>query len=115
MKIEIKEIVLGTHYWEDCPFDEVVFLRNEHHHDFTIFVSCDVEHNDRDIEFIMLRIWLKKFIKNTYMVDNEIVRFCGRSCEMISSEIKEALIKQYSDKNWKVSVSEDGIYKGGDW
>lgn len=114
-KIEIKETVLGTHSWSNCPFDEVDFLINEHHHDFTIRVSCEVGHDDRDIEFIMLRIELKKFISFTYPVRNYIIRFGGRSCEMISNEIKEHMIKKYGDKNWKVNVSEDEVYRGGDW
>jgi len=115
MKIKIREIILGTHCWKKCPFEIVSFLRNEHHHDFHIFIEAEVKHDDRDIEFIMLRIWLKKFIKFNYKIQDEIYRFGSRSCEMISKEIKEALIKDYGYKNWKVSVSEDNVYTGGEW
>lgn len=115
MKIEIKDKFLGTHYWTGCPYKEVAFLKNEHHHDFYINICCEVKHNDRDIEFIMLRIWLIKFMNKFYLKENEIFRFSGRSCEMISEDIKKNLIKDFGDKNWKVSVSEDNNYKGGDW
>jgi 6-pyruvoyl-tetrahydropterin synthase len=114
-KIEVKETVLGTHCWSNCPHEEVKFLQNEHHHDFTIRVSCEVEHDDRDIEFIMLRITIKKFIEEFYSIKNYIVRFGSRSCEMISNEIKDELIDRYGDKNWKVNVSEDEVYRGGNW
>lgn len=114
-KIKIKEVVLGTHCWENCPHEEVKFLRNEHHHDFQIFVEAEVDHDDRDIEFIKLRIWLKKYIKANYNIEHEIIRFGSRSCEMISQEITDALIKDFGDKKWKVSVSEDGTYTGGEW
>ena len=116
MKISIKDSFLGTHNWEKCPHEEVSFLRNEHHHNFHIEIQCDVEHNDRAIEFIMLRIWLIKFMKRSYTRQNEIYRFGSRSCEMLSAEITQALNSHYGeDFNWKVSVSEDNVYKGGNW
>jgi len=62
MKIQVKENVLGTHYWSKCPHKEVSFLKNEHHHDFWIRVECEVTHDDREIEFLMLRIWLQKHV-----------------------------------------------------
>lgn len=114
-KVEFKETVLGTHCWTNCPYEEVAFLKNEHHHDFTFTVSCDVEHNDRDLEFIMLRVALKKFMKGYYKIDNEIFRFGSRSCEMLSDEVCSFFEEEYGVRNWKVSVSEDGTYKGGKW
>ena len=118
-KIEVKETVLGTHCWSNCPHEEVKFLQNEHHHDFTIRVSCEVTHDDRDIEFIMLRLVLKRFIWEQYANENPVdyflVRFGLRSCEIISNEIREHLINTYGDKNWKVNVSEDDVCRGGNW
>jgi 6-pyruvoyl-tetrahydropterin synthase len=114
-KIKFREIVLGTHYFRDCPYQSVSFLKNEHHHDFIITVQCDVEKKNRELEWIMLRIFLKKIIKNNFEILNEIVRFKNRSCEMIADEIKKEFKKKYPKYNWKVSVSEDGVYEGGEW
>jgi len=46
--------VEGVHYWEDCPIPEVAFLKNLHRHIFHIKAMKTVQHNDRDIEIIML-------------------------------------------------------------
>ncbi len=115
MKVEIKHTVLGTHKWSACPFDEVKFLRNEHHHDFTIRVETEVKHDDREIEFIKLRIELIKFLKSGYKTINEITRFNEKSCEQISNEIKQHLEVVYPTHDFKVNVSEDEVYRGGEW
>jgi hypothetical protein len=115
MKIQIKESVLGTHYWKDCNTPSVLFLKNEHHHDFWFYVSCEVTHGDREIEFLTLRIWLKKYLLENYDTIGGIMRFGPRSCEMLSKELKQALIKQFSNKKWMVIVSEDNNHLGGEW
>ena len=105
---------MGTHYWPEASGD-VAFLKHEHHHDFHIYVECDVKDNNRQIEFLRLRIYLKKLITYLYPVQNGIVRFQESSCEMISETIQKHLIKSYGNLNWKVYVSEDGIQTGGIW
>ncbi len=115
VKIKFKDTFLGTHYWTDCPHEEVDFLKNEHHHDFVVTVQCTVNHEDRDLEWIMLRCELKKFMRDNYHSDYEIIRFEGRSCETIAAEICTYFKTKYAKHNWKVSVSEDNIYEGGEW
>lgn len=114
-KIKFKETVLGTHFYKNCPFKEVDFLKSEHHHDFTITVQTEVNHSNRDMEWIMLRIDLKKFLKLHYPVRDEIIRFAGRSCEQIAFDVESHFGKIHPNYNWKVSVTEDQIYTGGDW
>ena len=67
-RIKVKHTVLGTHNWPgaDKHFPEVGFLKHEHHHDFHFYVECGVEHHDREIEFIMLRMDLMKIIDDEY-------------------------------------------------
>lgn len=115
MKIKIREIILGTHRWADCPHEEVDFLRNEHLHEFYVFVECNVDHSDREIEFIKLRIWLREFLDRYYQKKDTIFRFGTMSCEQISEEITRNLIQEFGHKNWKVSISEDNVYFGGEW
>lgn len=99
----------GTHYWADCPFDEVSYLRNNHRHLFGIKAYKEVTHDDRDIEFIMLKHRIETYIKNKYMhrVGNDAVsqllcEFGGMSCEMIAKE----LIEEFELS--RCEVNEDG-------
>ena len=120
-QIKVKHIVLGTHNWPDVDkfFPEVGFLQYEHHHDFHIYVECNVTHDDREIEFIVLRLELMKIIDNTYP-GQYIKKFGSSSCEMIGQVILEQLEKKYRKqkffkkvkRNWKVSVFEDNIQGG---
>ena len=110
MRVKAKHTVLGTHIWPKAKevFPEVGFLRHEHHHDFTIWVECDVEHHDREIEFIMLRVELMKLIDENYP-GKYIKGFGASSCEMIGDFLKEALERKYGKRNFTITVLEDNI------
>ena len=111
-RIKVKHIVLGTHSWPDADvvFPEVGFLKHEHHHDFHIYAECNVSHQDREIEFILLRIEIMKILEE--YPGKYIKRFEHRSCEMIAEKIKEKLKNKYGNRHWKVSVFEDNIQGG---
>ena len=112
-RIRVKHIVLGTHMWPEAEevFPEVGFLQHEHHHDFHVYVECNVNHHDREIEFIMLRIELMKMFDRYYDGDY-VKRFGTRSCEMIAADVRDHLKNIYGDRSWKVSVFEDDIQGG---
>jgi hypothetical protein len=114
MKIEVKHTVLGTHRWTACPHKEVDFLRNEHLHDFTIRASCNVTHTDRQVEFILVRIRIIEYFEMNHARKDSIYRFGELSCEALSKRIEDHL-KRAFHKNFKVNVSEDETYRGGDW
>ena len=111
-RIRVKHVVLGTHNWPEADevFPEVGFLKHEHHHDFHIYVECDVLHQDREIEFILLRVDIMKIL-DAYP-GKYIKRFGHRSCEMIAENIKKKLKAKYGNRHWKVSVFEDNIQGG---
>lgn len=44
----------GFHRWEDAP-EEVAFLRSLHRHIFHVRAEKEVAHDDRQIEFILLK------------------------------------------------------------
>jgi len=90
--------VEGFHCWAEAP-SEVSFLRNEHRHVFHIRPDVFVSHNDRAVEFILLKRLVEKFF-----VDNPISG--GVSCEMIAQQLGNFLNKEF--KVFSVSVSEDG-------
>lgn len=117
--VKVSFSVNGVHCWNDCPFEEVSFLRDPHHHKFIITVEAAVSHTDRDKEFIMLENELKAWMRKTYPqynkapLDYQILDFGRRSCETIADEInnnfpwfKEGFFSR------RIEVSEDGYYSG---
>lgn len=84
----------GMHFWADAPLD-VSFLRHKHRHVFHVRLTKSVLHADRDIEFIMLKRDLEKYIKNLNI--DEL-----GSCEMIALDMQS-----FFDAD-SVEVSEDG-------
>ena len=87
----------ATHHWPDCPFDEVAFLRNPHRHVFHVKMKWKVDHNDRNMEFIMVKNFVDKYLNKNYHL-----QFLGaKSCEMIAEELGKEFDADF------VSVYED--------
>lgn len=89
----------GFHKYPDAP-EEVAFLKNEHRHIFHVKIWISVEHNDRDIEFILFKRFINSIITET--------NFNYKSCEMISDDIYEKVIDTYPQRSILIEVSEDG-------
>lgn len=90
--------VEGFHNWPDAP-DQVAFLRNTHRHMFHIRAYKQVDHADRDVEFILLGREVREGLDVMYGTP------CGfgtMSCEMIAHSLIEALELDACE------VSEDG-------
>lgn len=98
----------GTHCYPEAP-EEVAYLRQPHRHIFGVCVEVEVFDNDREIEFIMLKHVVDKWIQGLRKANG--CYDCGAmSCEhmatMIMSYLKE---KVKGDRRcWKVTVDEDG-------
>jgi len=88
----------ATHQWLNCDIDEVIYLKNEHRHIFNIKAYKTVFHNDRDIEFIVLKHNIEKYLINKFP-DRKLKNL---SCEMIA----EDLIEKFDLV--RCEVSEDG-------
>ena len=109
----VKLQVDGIHNWPAAKnvFPEVAFLSDMHRHIFHITAKKAVNHDDRDVEFIMFKRDLIDYLHSKYFVLNDRTHVFGaKSCEMIARELLE-----YFDCE-KVMVSEDGengaeIYK----
>lgn len=92
----------GFHQWLEAP-GEVAFLRNSHRHWFEVTVWIQVQHEDRELEFYIL----KRDVQNWL----EVVRKAMKrnwSCEMISDKLAELIHGFYVNRNLKIEVSEDG-------
>jgi hypothetical protein len=88
--------VEGTHSWPICPFSEVAYLRDDHRHVFHIKAWKSVTHSDRDVEFIMLKHQITKYLHDKYYVGEynltnfNVLNFGRKSCEMIAQELIQA-------------------------
>lgn len=80
----------GFHEYAGAP-DEVAFLRSLHRHMFHVKVTLEVYHEDREVEFIMLKRWLEARIDhlafNVGLGFNHIAS-CESFAEQIYKEIK---------------------------
>lgn len=88
----------GIHQWANCPFEEVKYLRDLHRHIFHVKAYKQVYHNDRDVEFIMLKNAITIYLNNRFL--NSIMG--SMSCEMLAEE----LIEKFD--LCKCEVNEDG-------
>jgi hypothetical protein len=107
--VQISEVVFctlqieGQHNWPGCPFPEVAYLKDLHRHVFHIKAYKKVTHDDRDVEFIMLKHKIESYFYEEYFDSNiRMMDFENMSCEMIAKE----LITKFD--LLKCEVSEDG-------
>ena len=84
----------GFHCWPDAP-NEVGFLRDIHRHIFHVKAWAQVDHGDRQIEFILLKRKIDQYIAS-------IVKPISWSCEHWA----EHLLQQFGLASCE--VSEDG-------
>lgn len=86
---------------EDPKLADVQFLGYPHRHMFHFRVRVDVQHNDRDIEFILFKRELENLYQGTMNIDY-------KSCEMIAEDLINYIAKNYPGRYIEVGVSEDG-------
>jgi hypothetical protein len=83
-------------------FPEVDFLADRHRHMFHFKIECYVSHDDRQIEFLMLKRDILDYLLETYYdYGTRTHEFGARSCEMLATEI----LNYFSAK--RVEVWED--------
>lgn len=84
------------HKWDNAP-DVVRFLRSPHRHLFHVKIGVEVTHNDRDVEFFMLKQEVEEFIEENYWGKSNV-----GSCEMIAERLLTHFEAAFCE------VSEDG-------
>jgi hypothetical protein len=94
----------GIHSWPAARSiaPEVGFLADPHRHLWYITAKKSVNHDDRDVEFIMFKRDIEQYLREKYY--NEMARthyFGSKSCEALANEILEFFECNY------VSVFED--------
>lgn len=101
---------VGLHQWPSAP-PAVAWLRNRHRHEFHIEVELPVGHDDRAIEFQLLKQLVDDMLAAWYQpVGAEQAAHLGTtSCETIGHRLALALLDEFTDAAWcQVTVSEDG-------
>ena len=110
--IKVNTEFKGLHHWPECPIDDVNFLREEHRHTFKIEVKVAVDHNDREIEFLMFLYHVNEAISELYFSGGRAIvpaELGRRSCEDIAEDIYNSLSIDYEyHRDMIISVSEDG-------
>lgn len=109
VKVVVNLEVEGIHCWPECPFDDVSFLKNPHRHIFKIRVTKTVDHNDRDVEIILLKRKIHKIIVSSFPSEDSAVQFGRMSCE----DIAEFILNNVNVD--MVEVLEDGENGGLVW
>ena len=98
MRIFVTTNFEGIHQYIDAP-EEVNFLRNPHRHLFGVYVEMDVFNDDRELEFIMV----KRFVKDQFTK----LSYDNMSCEQIARRLLGILITEYGNRNYKIVIDED--------
>lgn len=81
---------------------DVSFLGHPHRHIFHFRVWIDVNHNDRDIEFIQF----KRFCE--HLLHEGVVQLDYKSCEMMADDLYLQIANKYPGRAIWIEVSEDG-------
>lgn len=90
------------HRYESAPA-EVSYLRNLHRHMFNYEVELEVYHDDRELEFIMVKHEI-----DDYLSRRELNWTDKTSCEQMAEYIGLCLQAQYGfERSLSVSVFED--------
>ncbi len=92
----IKTDFEALHCWQECPFEDVSFLKEIHKHRFFVVLKKVIK-KDRGIEFIQLQRKVREFIIENY----EGKDLGPISCEKIAEELLDKF------EAYSVSVFED--------
>ena len=79
----------------------VEFLQYPHRHLFHFYVTLEVNHNDRDVEFILFKRELESLFETGAM------QAYNMSCEMMAEEVLGYIETEYPGRVVQVEVFED--------
>jgi len=99
--IIVKTTFNAKHFWKDAP-EEVSFLRIPHDHIFFIEAEIEVKHDDRELEFFLVKRKLDDFIDLAF--NNKTFEL---SCEQIADKLIGIILHHYGERKITVTVYED--------
>ena len=83
---------------------DVSFLGYPHRHIFHFRVWINVQHDNRDIEFIQFKRWLESL----YNGQGSVLSLDYKSCEMMSEDLYQQISQKYPSREIWIEISEDG-------
>ena len=86
---------------DDPKLADVSFLGYPHRHIFHFYVRLEVEHNDRDVEFILF----KRELENLF--ETGTMQCDYKSCEMLAEDLINYIQENYPKRDITVKVYED--------
>jgi len=89
------------HMYPEAP-EGVEFLKNLHRHMFHFKIYLEIKHTARDVEFIQFKLYINQ------LIDKMDKNLKNKSCEMISNYLADKIKEDYSKRDIKIEVSEDG-------
>lgn len=89
----------AVHRWYGCELEPVSFLRVPHRHIFHIIAKKAVFHDDRDVEFILMKRAMEKYLEGKFGRPGDLD---GMSCEQLAG----ILLVEFELQSCE--VSEDG-------
>src|SRR3990167_5392891 len=97
--VQIRTRFEGGHCFPGAP-PEVQFLSSPHRHEFRVRVKLEVGHDDREIEFLILKRQVEA-----------IVKYWGfdlgaSSCESIARNLHQQLTTIYGTRSGEIEISE---------
>lgn len=92
----------GIHRYKDAP-EQVKFLRDYHRHIFYVEAKIQVFHDDRDLEFIMVKQAINAYF-DIFLNKFDVYEMGDQSCEMIAKNLIKYLKTNYGDER-KITVS----------
>lgn len=98
----------GVHCYPSAP-EGVTFLKAPHRHMFGVRVKVEVYHDDRELEFILLKRKVNSWLEARQI--NGVWQMGAMSCEQVANELIEFLQKDLergSERYIRVTVDEDG-------
>lgn len=109
----------GIHRYPDAP-QQVAFLRDPHRHIFKVEVEIEVRHDDRELEFIMVKDFLTGELTSmihplaTSHPSHLPIKYKAAfnagtySCELLARAIQYLCKEAYGERKVNVKVFEDG-------
>lgn len=82
--------VEGLHCWPQAKelLPEVAYLSDLHRHTFNIKAHRAVQHDDRDVEIIMFKRTIERYLHARFFdAQYKCLNFEAMSCEMIAKEL----------------------------
>lgn len=104
--IVVRAFVEGLHRWVEAP-DEVAFLRNPHRHVFHVTLTIHVNHDDRELEFILVKRALEAHLAPIAKAARAGA-VSNNSCEHIAGYVLAWATTTFGERGMRCEVSEDG-------